>query len=516
MKRIILLLITLALAACARNPFAELDDILDRYEEIDERVRLKTETLRSRFEEASSDSLRWECAKGLYDEWKHLNLDSCAYYNGVMLRYAGENPSRELRSKAALVRTLVRQDRADSAQALFNSLSLPPDASKEDCYTYFYTASRLYSNQKFLSRQEISQRVALCADDYLRRDSTAIRAHLLKAMSLRLGGRYGDAIAYVLTIPPSSITDPYDLSSYYISLASSYYEMSNWDKAIEYDIKGACVDLETGMNDYLSLYSLARLLFRKGDKERAARYINRAVQDALDYNYPLGLRRSANASTLMNGAIHEINHSRKIILVTGISFVSLLLVIALLALFSSRQSLGRVRSINRKYEQSQNDLRNVSLIKDRMLGEYMELSSNYIYKVDENKFRYRKILKENGPDSLLAVLREPNFADSEYPNYWNNFDKIFLSIFPGFVESVNRLMQPAHAFVPDGPQSLNTELRILALIRLGITESKRIASILHISKGTVYTYRSMMRQNSLDPEHFEENIRSIKDLENLN
>jgi len=139
----------------------------------------------------------------------------------------------------------------------------------------------------------------------------------------------------------------------------------------------------------------------------------------------------------------------------------------------------------------------------------MELSSNYIYKVDEIKFRYRKILKEKGPDFLLAVFREPNFADSEYPNYWNNFDKIFLSIFPDFVDRVNALMLPGHEFVPEGPQSLNTELRILALIRLGINESKRISSILHISKGTVYTYRSIMRQNSASPEEFEEKIKEI-------
>ena len=511
MKRIVLLLLGFSLVACARDPFAELDEIFDRNEEIDKRVRLKTESLRSRFEEASSDSLRWEYAEDLYDEWKHLNLDSCAYYNDVMLRYAGDNSSRELRSKSALVRTLVRQDRSDSAQTLFNSLSLPPDASREDCYTYFYAADRLYSNPKLLSRQETSQRVNRCAEDYLHRDSSVVLAHLLKAKALRLGRQNGDAVAYLLTIPLESITDPYNLSSYYNALSSCYYEMSNLDKAIEYGIKGACVDLETGKNDYFSLYFLARMLFQKGDKERAARYINRAVQDALSYNYPLGLRRSANASTLMNGAILEINHSRKVILITGITVGGLLLVIALLALFSSRQSLGRLRAINRKYEQSQNDLRNVSLIKDRMLGEYMKLSSHYIYKVDDNKFRYRKILKENGEDALLAVFREPNFADTEYPNYWNNFDKIFLSIFPNFVESVNRLMQPGYAFIPESSQSLNTELRILALIRLGITESKRIAAILHISRGTVYTYRCIIRQNALAPDTFEDSIRKIED-----
>ena len=107
---------------------------------------------------------------------------------------------------------------------------------------------------------------------------------------------------------------------------------------------------------------------------------------------------------------------------------------------------------------------------------------------------------------------EPAFADSEFPHYWNNFDKIFLSIFPNFVDKVNQLMLPENKFVTDSPGSLTTELRILALIRLDITESKRISVILHISKGTVYTYRSIMRQGSLDPDHFEENIWKIEDF----
>ena len=508
MKRIIILLSILAVS-CSGNRFTELDNLIGRHEEIDMMVRHKTDSLRLRYDKATTDSLRWDCAEDLYDEWKHLNLDSCIHYSKLMMLYSEGERSRVLRSKAALVRNLTRQGKPDSAYVVFNSMSLPDDASKEDCYTYYYTADRLYSNLPILSREEITDRISSLADEYISRDSTAVKAHLLKIRALRMTGKYKEAIDYGQSIPPCSISNPYDLTLYYNALAMSYYDGSNLEKAIQYSIKGACIDLSNGINDYFSLYFLGRMLFSSDDKERAARYMNRSVQDALAYNYPLGLKRSANAAAIMNEAIHDMNRGRSIILFTGISLVSILLVISLFLLGITRKSLSRVQAINLKYRQSQKDLRNVSLIKDRMLGEYMELSSNYIYKVDEIKFRYRKILKEKGPDFLLAVFREPNFADSEYPNYWNNFDKIFLSIFPDFVDRVNALMLPGHEFVPEGPQSLNTELRILALIRLGINESKRISSILHISKGTVYTYRSIMRQNSVSPEEFEEKIKEI-------
>ena len=508
MKRTIIQLLILV-TSCSGNQFAELDDLISRHEEIDQMVRHKTDSLRARYDAATTDSLRWECAEDLYDEWKHLNLDSCIHYSKLMLRYAEGDRSRELRSKAAVVRNLTRQGKPDSAYVVFNSMSLPEEASKEDCYTYYYTADRLYSNLPILSRTEITNRISSLADEYLRRDSSAVKAHLLKIRALRMTGKYKEAIDYAQAFPSDVITNPYDLTLYYNALAMSYYDDSNLGKAIHYSIKGACIDLGNGINDYFSLYFLGRMLFSTDDKVRAARYMNRSVQDALAYNYPIGLKRSANAAAMMNEAIHDINRGRSIILFAGITLVSILLVISLFLLVITRKSLSRVRAINVKYRQSQNDLRNVSLIKDRMLGEYMELSSNYIYKVDERKFQYRKILKEKGSDSLMAVFREPNFADTEYPNYWNNFDKIFLSIFPDFVGNVNSLMAPGHEFIPEGPQSLNTELRILALIRLGISESKRISNILHISKGTVYTYRSIMRQNSASPEDFEERIKEL-------
>lgn len=508
MKRVLLFILVLCAAACTNRRFAELDSIMDRHEEIDLRVRRKTDSLRARFESATTDSLRYECAEDLYDEWKHLNLDSCINYTTLMMRYSGNDPSRILRSQTAKVRNLVRQEHTHEAESLFLSIVLPPDASEEDSYSYFYSADRLYNGLNMDKDPRLPVILNSLAEK-LKRDSTAFRTHLFKIKAWRFEGKRDTALAYALAYPIDKIKDPYELSSIYNGIASLYYETHQLDKAIDYCIKGACIDLETGMNDYFTLYFLARILFQKGDKDRAARYMNRAVQDALDYNYPAGIRRSAKASAIMNSAIHEISRNRRIILVTGISLVSILLAISLLLLFISRKNLGRVRSMNRKYAQSQSALHNVSLIKDRMLGEYMELSSNYIYKVDENKSRYRKVLKENGAEALLAVFREPNFADTEYPNYWNNFDKIFLSIFPDFVDRVNALMLPGHEFVPEAPQSLNTELRILSLIRLGINESKRISSILHISKGTVYTYRSIMRQNSTIPEDFEEKIKEI-------
>lgn len=506
------LLFFLAASCAPATPFAELNALMDRKEEIDAAVRHKTDSLRLLFERAADDSRRWECAEALYSEYRHLNLDSCARYTDFMIRHAGADSSRILRSQAAQVRTMVRAERLDEAEALFSQMVLPPDAAPQDCEAYFYCADRLTNYILPRDRADLPSRIEVLAQDYLARDSTAQKAKFLKIKALRYSGLRRQAIDYALSLRPEDITDVYDLSSYYMALSSLYWEVKEPRKSMEYAAMSACVDLSAGMKDYFSLYMLGEGLFTIGDRREAARYMNRAVQDALEYNYPVGVRRSAQASVMMNDAIQIMDRNWRIMLSTAIVIVSLFLAIALLLLLYSRRMLKQVRRINSMYKASQQSLHNVSTIKDKMLGEYMELSSEYIYKVDENRSRYRKTLKQKGPEALMAVFREPNFADGEFPHYWNNFDKIFLSIFPEFVSKVNRLMPPENAFITDSPGSLTTELRILALIRLGITESKRISVILHVSKGTVYTYRSIMRQASLDPERFEENISRITDV----
>lgn len=514
--RILLPLLALAVGiSCNRLRFAELDNLLDEKDAIDAEVKWRTDSLRAIYDSLPwEEDGKWEATEALYKEWRHLNLDSSVFYTTQMLRLAGDDPSRVLRSRAAQVRNLVRAEELSEADSVFSSIVLPPDASPEDCDAYFYSAERLNNYLPFPDKNELRRRLNSLSEDFLRRDSSAVKAQLMKVKALRFSGPKEKALDYLRThLQPERIADIYDLSSYYIAGASLYLEIGRPEEAIDYALKAACVDLRSGMKDYFSLYLVSQLLFDRGDKRRASRYMNRAVQDALEYNYPVGVRRSARASALMTSAIQQISRNQRLLLVAAVAIVSVFLAITLFLWLLTWKSLGKVRTINRKYKASQQTLRSVSLIKDRMLGEYMGLASSYIYKVDENKSKYRKILKEKGADALLAVFREPNYADAEYPHFWNNFDKIFLSIFPDFVAEVNRLMQPDKVFeVGDGPNALTTELRILALIRLGITESARIANILHISRGTVYTYRCVMRQNALKQDSFEQNIQAIGDL----
>lgn len=118
------------------------------------------------------------------------------------------------------------------------------------------------------------------------------------------------------------------------------------------------------------------------------------------------------------------------------------------------------------------------------------------------------VVKGNTKD-LLKKIKENSIVEKTLKDFYNKFDEAVLNIYPDFVEKVNQLMRPDEHIVPKPGSRLNTELRVLALIRIGVYDSERIAEFLRCSLTTVYTYRSKIRKRSLDPDAFEEQIRNI-------
>jgi hypothetical protein len=140
----------------------------------------------------------------------------------------------------------------------------------------------------------------------------------------------------------------------------------------------------------------------------------------------------------------------------------------------------------------------------------MEKSVFYIEKVDENKSIMRKTYRKEGLDALLTILRSPSFADTEFKNYFQDFDRSIIDLFPNFIEEVNQLLKPENRLICKKGDALCTEMRILVLIRLGITESPQLAKAHNVSVRTTYCYRYNLRHGATcPPEQFDKKIREI-------
>ena len=163
------------------------------------------------------------------------------------------------------------------------------------------------------------------------------------------------------------------------------------------------------------------------------------------------------------------------------------------------------KDLKRLYE----ELSEVDNIKEQYIGTFLNLYSEYIDKLDVYRKVVRKHILTNKTNDLLELTKSKQVIETELKLFYTNFDKSFLHIYPSFIKSVNALLKPEEQIIIDEGETLNTELRVLALIRLGITNSAKISKILRYSVNTIYNYRVKLRNGALDRQQFEDLVKKI-------
>ena len=195
---------------------------------------------------------------------------------------------------------------------------------------------------------------------------------------------------------------------------------------------------------------------------------------------------------IMDALSRQREQKKTAILISLIIVLTLLFIAFFLLLLLLRSSNRLMESLVQVLE--------LSKIKDAFLANYMERCVVYLNKVDDYRSTLRHTVKSEGLDAVLAMLRKPSYSSAEFNGLLDMFDKSFLGIFPDFVQKVNRVMKPQWQLEQPAPGKLSMELRILALIRMGITKRQRIARALNLSVTTVYSYHYNMHRHSLYPD----------------
>ncbi len=253
----------------------------------------------------------------------------------------------------------------------------------------------------------------------------------------------------------------------------------------------------------MSLYELALILYDNHRFRKAERYISQNLMDVIAGNFSKRLGDSGKANLIITETVQRVTRSRARWLAVGICLVTGLLVVILTLLRREVRHKEQMKETNRR-------LVDANKIRNGYVFRYMALSVHYIDKISETRNEIRTIAKSEGLDAVMKALRSPSVMYKEYENYYRIFDETFLGIYPDFVEKVNALMTEESRFNLNGEKTLPTELRILAAIRIGITESGKIAKFLKCSPNTVYTYRTKLKRSAVCPkEVFEAEISKI-------
>jgi len=166
--------------------------------------------------------------------------------------------------------------------------------------------------------------------------------------------------------------------------------------------------------------------------------------------------------------------------------------------------------VNEKLKISNSKLQESNYVKEEYIGYVFSICSSYISKLEEYRKSINRKLKAGKIDDIKSLTSSTTIVQSELKEFYHSFDAIFLHVYPDFVEDFNSLLRPEERVVLKEGELLNTELRIYALVRLGISDSVKIAEFLHCSPQTVYNNRLRTRNKAIIPkEEFAETVRSL-------
>jgi len=312
--------------------------------------------------------------------------------------------------------------------------------------------------------------------------------------------------ALILKLGPQ--THDYAIQAYYQALISE--ALGREEDRRMWLARSATTDIQTATKDNASAINLAKLLFADGDIDRAFRYSMFSLNDANFYDaYLRQWQISAIFPSIQESYSKLLQEQgkkdRRRFFVISVLALATLAALGFVLLLYKRQSEDR-----KKMERMNKALTQANTAKDQYLGLFLSMCSNYIGKMKGMQSSVRKKLLSEDYDELLSEVSSHKLIDSELQEFYNVFDQSFLKLYPNFVKEFNNLLQEDKRIILKEGELLNTELRIFALIRLGITQSSSIASFLRFSPNTIYNYRAQVKNAALgDRETFEQRVREI-------
>ena len=298
----------------------------------------------------------------------------------------------------------------------------------------------------------------------------------------------------------------------------------------KYTILSAITDIITPVKENLSLQELARQLLNSGENmERAEKYIYVSMEDAKFYNNRMRIISISNNMPEITQKYKEILNTQNQRLSTSlIGSILLLIGLVIASVFIIRQNklLAKRRheiaennrqlkslneqlsGLNGKLTASNQRMMITNVKREGLAKLYIDLCSKFISRINNYQKLVCRKIKANQVNDLLSTMTSSRLSDEDAATFMHNFDKAFLDQYPTFVSEFNSLLLPEHAIAVKS-NSLTTELRIFALVRLGVRESSEIANLLFYNPRTIYNYRSAMKSKAANKDTFEDDVREL-------
>lgn len=531
---------------------ATLDSILVQTGELASQKELKIAQLKKKLSNAANFEEEFWINKMLYDESFVFNADSAMKYVDRNIQIATELKKKDWQDEWLINRSFMFAatgllKEAGEVLEKVDSTSLS-DGLK---LSYYYQRSYLYSHlgQYMGDQKQVNNK-------YYNEFENANK-HML-ALVRPKDPLYWWCVASCNELSPEdslfSALENVVLSSHHntrldamnaYGLSNMYKRIGDKEKTMIYLIYSAMADLRVCNRDIASLQELSSLLYDAGDIDRAYAYMNYCLKAALLYPNRV---RIINISTELDKI--DANYQQRDIrwrnslqnYLYVVTFFSIILVLALIGLYRQTKKLRKSRTeldsanhslnqhvvelsqmhkqlalanqelqnLNELLRSANQKLQESNDVKEEYIGYVFSICSNYISKLDEYRKNINRKLKTGQFEEARQLTDNSSLTQNELKDFYANFDAIFLRVYPDFVADLNSLLRPEEQILLKDASELNTEVRIYALVRLGINDSVKIADFLHCSPQTVYNHRLRMRNKAIIPkDKFAEAVRLL-------
>lgn len=508
----------------ADKSLKELDSYIDQRDHYIQLRENRINILKQRIASINNDTERFEIYSSLFDEYKSYKYDSAFVYAQKSFATAQKlsDLNKVIEAKRQMAFCYLSSGLFKEASDIMKSIDIEnaPTNIKRDYYVLLarlYYDMADYSFGEYFSQDYIKSGIQYCdsAITYLPIESSSVWSTVgLKRMQQRNFPAAIDAFQTLLRLPN---IDDHTYAIATSSIGFMYSEMGDTEKAIYYLSQASIGDIKSATKEAVALQNLAGILYKEGDVKRANSYIRIAMEDANFYNARhRKIQISAILPIIEKERMEMVERQRNDLIIFA-SIVSLLFFLLLAATVIIYKQVKRLRKARQTIQLQNKDLKSAYIklyeaneIKDEYIVQSLYGKSEYIDRL-ENLYKIinRKIIARQY-DDIRSYLKEDDLK-KERENMYSSFDDTFLRLFPDFIEGYNHLFKPEDSIGLDTNKVLTPELRIFALIRLGIHESERIAKFLDYSVNTINTYKTKVKNKSIIPnEQFEQKIMEIK------
>ena len=509
-------------ADSVRAALLELDDAIARKPEYHARKEARIADLRRRLHYAADTLEQYALCEELFDEYLHYQADSAVHYLNRRLQLLPSCGQDDLKARAYIDRAAVMGVTGMYAAAVEVLTAIPTERLKPETLVEYYRACRscygwmadyslaIQGKRRYMEQTDRYRDSILLVDN-------PVTADIARAERAALGGKAEEAVAILRKYLPGDTDDLETLSYLNYTMYEAYVAKGDTARQVYYLARTAVHDMERSVREYASLHKLARLLHEQGDLDRAYAYLNCSMEDAVACHARLRSLEVTEIYPIIDRAYHDKEaHERAVVtgLLIVLSVLALLLVGAVVYLYRWMKKLAAMRrdlyQANRRLHAANLSLEQTGRIKEVYIARYLDRCVTYLDKLEQYRRSLEKLAMAAKTDALFKAIRSDQFLRDERKAFYRDFDKSFLDLFPRFVERFNNLLQEDGRVTPKAGELLNTELRIFALIRLGVTDTNSIAHFLGYSLATVYNYRSKMRNKAVgDKDKFEQEVMRI-------